>query len=91
MVWTNLTFFYGAFIWTDGDNIYYSYESNHYVLDKSTSTWVSKTWNGIKISKLTGDNVWTDGDNIYYSYKGTSSETPYHRKLVLNKPLIPKL
>ena len=33
-------------IWTDGDNTYYSYGSNQYILDKATSTWNTKTWNG---------------------------------------------
>ena len=37
--WIGLTEFNGTTVWTDGDNIYYSYQSNHYVLDKSTSTW----------------------------------------------------
>ena len=66
--WTGLTSFYGANIWTDGTNIYYSYSSGsnyQYVLDKSTSTWNTKTWNGYNY--INGYQIWTDGDNIYYS------------------------
>ena len=55
--------FYGNRIWTDGENIYYS---DQYVLDKSTSTWSTKTWN--LYFNLAGYNIWTDGENVYYSY-----------------------
>ena len=65
MTWTGLTRFPGNMIWTNGENIYYSNESNHYVLDKSTSTWSQMTWTGL--TYFSGDRVWTDGDNIYYS------------------------
>ena len=51
--------------WTDGENIYYSSGSDQYVLDKATSTWQEKTWNGN--TDFTGSYVWTDGENIYYS------------------------
>ena len=61
--WSGLTSFYGKFVWTDGDNIYYSGGSDQYVLDKATSTWSRKTWNGL--IDLYGSNIWTDGDNIY--------------------------
>lgn len=50
-------------IWTDGTNIYYSYNSTQYVLDGDT--WVEKTWKGL--TNFCGVNVWTDGTNIYYS------------------------
>ena len=69
-VWTGLTNFYGQYIWTDGDNIYYSIGSSQYVLDKSTSTWSAKTWTGL--TSFYGDYIWTDGDNIYYSYNSTN-------------------
>ena len=64
--WTGLTSFYGNYVWTDGDNIYYSFESTQYVLDKSTSTWSQKTWTGL--ASFYGNNIWTDGENIYYSF-----------------------
>ena len=60
-----MTDFSGFAIWTDGENIYYSNGSEQYVLDKSTSTWQAKTWNGL--TSFQGINVWTDGENIYYS------------------------
>ena len=34
-------------------------------LDKTTSTWSTKTWNGL--TNFNGYNIWTDGDNIYWS------------------------
>jgi hypothetical protein len=63
--WTGLTGFGGSNIWTDGENIYYSYEQKNYVLDKATSIWIPKVWNGN--SYLFGGFTWTDGENIYYS------------------------
>ena len=51
----------------DGDNIYLSDdEGGQFVLDKSTSTWNTKTWNGY--NNIYGECIWTDGDNIYCSY-----------------------
>ena len=63
--WTGFTSFYGNYIWTDGENVYYSSNTNQYVLDKATSTWSPKTWWGL--SGFAGGFVWTDGENIYYS------------------------
>lgn len=57
--------FDGTNIWTDGTDIYYSSGTNQYVLDKSTSTWSTKTWQGL--TSFTGQNVWKDGDHIYCS------------------------
>lgn len=71
------SYFYGSAIWTDGTDIYYSYGSDQYVLNKATSTWSAKTWNGL--SSFSGGLVWTDGTNIYYS--PGNSEQHY----VLNK------
>ena len=64
--WTELTSFIGVYIWTDGDNLYYSYETQHYVLNKATATWTAKTWAGL--TDFDGNRAWTDGDNIYHSY-----------------------
>ena len=63
--WNGLTNFYNSYIWTDGENIYYSNNSNQYVLDRATSTWSQKTWNGL--TRVNGNNIWTDGENVYYS------------------------
>ena len=73
--WNGYTSPSGNYIWTDGENIYYSLGINQYVLNRETSTWTSKTWNGH--TSLGGDSIWTDGENIYYS----SSSNHY----VLNK------
>ncbi len=52
-------------LWTDGNNLYYSLGDSQYVLNKETSTWEEKTWNGLE--RLNGLNIWSDGENIYYS------------------------
>lgn len=64
--WKNLEHFIGYYVWTDGNNIYYSDGSSNYVLNKTNSTWEAKTWNGL--TNLNGNCIWTDGTNIYYSY-----------------------
>jgi hypothetical protein len=68
--WNGNTDFSGDYIWSDGTNIYYSYEIYQKVLDKSTSTWVDKTWSGITYSgviNFSAEYVWSDGTHIYYS------------------------
>ena len=70
--WNELTNFNGQYIWTDGDNIYYSYTGNQYVLNKSTSTWTEKIWTGL--TNFEADGIWTDGDNIYYNSGGSSDD-----------------
>lgn len=45
--WNGLNPRYGTCIWTDGHNVYYSHESDQYILDKSTSTWIPITWTGL--------------------------------------------
>ena len=76
--WTGLMNFYGAYVWTDGDNIYYSDEDAQYVLDKSTSTWSSKTWSGL--TSFDRPHIWTDGDNIYYSTRLNQYYLPITKK-----------
>lgn len=66
---------YGYNVWSDGENIYYSYSSNQYVFIKSISTWITKTWTGL--TSFDGEKIWSDGANIYYS----SNSSQY----VLNK------
>ena len=68
-------------IWTDGENVYYSYDDEQYQLDKSTSTWKPKIWNG-KLTKFRGANIWTDGENIYYSDLDLTTNTPRNYKLI---------
>ena len=50
-------------IWTDGTNIYHSYDGNHHVLNGDT--WVAKSWNGCDIGKY--GTFWSDGTHIYLS------------------------
>lgn len=69
--WSGYTSFSGYCIWTDGDNIYYSAGTNHYVLDKSTSTWSEMSWSGL--TRFDGGQIWTDGNSIYYSYSSSQS------------------
>lgn len=64
--WGVLTQFDGRYIWTDGENIYYSHFEQQYQLDKSTSTWHTKNW-GDKLTSFDSTDIWTDGHKIYYS------------------------
>lgn len=59
----------GRNFWTDGETMYYSEESDQYTLDKETSTWIEKSWNGL--SNFNGDCIWTDGKYFYYSNDST--------------------
>ena len=58
------------YVWTDGENIYYSKYGSHYVLDKTTFEWTRKVWNGY--TDFSGKCIWSDGENIYYSSGGTT-------------------
>ena len=65
ITWNGTNLISGEDVWTDGENIYYSYgAAGQYVLDKDTNTWQEMVWNG---SIIAGCNVWTDGENIYSS------------------------
>ncbi len=55
----------GFFIWTDGNNIYLSNYSSQYILNKNTSNWDIKVWNGL--TSFYGVYIWTYDNNIYYS------------------------
>ena len=55
--------FYGANVWTDGVNTYYSNYSQQYVLNGDT--WEPKVWKGLTNFRSLG--IWTDGTNIYYN------------------------
>lgn len=62
--------FYGQNVWTDGEHIYSSEGySSHMEYNKTTSTWVEKSFTGIGSSTtFKGENIWTDGEHIYFSY-----------------------
>ena len=49
------------YIWSDGSNIYYSYNRSNYILNGDT--WEVKTWNGL--TNFYGSYIWTDGINIF--------------------------
>lgn len=57
----------GTQVWTDGVNVYYSSDTSQYQLDKTTSTWNTKTWLGL--TSFYGADVWTDGATMYYSHQ----------------------
>lgn len=60
----------GYFIWTDGTNVYFSNNYNHYIFNKEISAWESKTWDWeptITNQSFCGNDVWTDGTYIYVS------------------------
>ena len=82
--WNGLSNPEGIHIWTYKGNIYYSEDSvangtsmsqsihRQYILDKETSTWIEKTWNGY--TSFDGMYIWNDEENVYYS-NGTSQYT----------------
>ena len=59
-------YLFGSYIWTDGNEIYYSWDDTNasYVLDSDSYTWYPMNWGDIK---LNGRNIWKDGKTIYYS------------------------
>lgn len=72
----------GRYVWTDGDNYYYSLNANQYMLNKDTNAWEAVTWtfaDGIS-TNIFGRYVWTDGENVYYN-----SGSPNDRSLYLDK------
>ena len=67
--WNGLTSFSSKYIWTDGTNIYYSDDSEQYVqyiLNKTTVTWITKSW-VTPLIQLDAKYIWTDETDIYYS------------------------
>lgn len=76
--WDNATitgapnYFEGYNVWTDGTYIYQSDGSSHYVLDRTSGNWISKTWQGL--TSFSGEYIWHDGDHIYYTVGSTSYE-----------------
>ncbi len=65
----NLSSLRGDYVWSVGENVYYSNYGSQYELDKETSTWIKKTWNGLTL--FYGNHIWKDGENIYYSEGST--------------------
>jgi len=57
------------YLWTDGDNLYYSQkymvsDPGHYKFNPVTSTWEELNWT----DNFYGDYVWTNGVDIFYDY-----------------------
>lgn len=65
ITWNGLTNFSTQYIWSDGENIYYSYNTTQYKLQKETRTWEPMTWNGL--TNFSGRYIWAHGKYIYYS------------------------
>lgn len=63
--WQGLAPNSGTDVWSDGENIYYSDGSTHYVLNKETSTWSSKSWSGMSFFR--GYFIWKYDNAICYS------------------------
>lgn len=61
----NTKVYSGHYIWSDGENAYYSYDKNNFIFNKTTNTWDEITWKGLE--SVWGSHIWTDGDNIYQS------------------------
>ena len=55
----------GQYIWTIGNNIYYSSGSDtQYVFNKNTKEWDNKIWS---FMGFYGNYIWTDGNHTYFS------------------------
>lgn len=58
-----------SYFWTDGERLFCSTGSEHYVLDSSSTptifNWNTISWTGI--AAFRGSGIWSDGTNIYYS------------------------
>lgn len=63
----NIDNFDSLSVWTDSENIYYSYGDIQLTLNKQSLMWDNKEWVN-KPLELYGYNVWTDTKNIYCSY-----------------------
>ena len=73
----------GNGIWHDGNDIYYSYEYNHYKLDKNNNKWIKISWHGIELIAFYGYYIWTDGTDIYYS--SSSNQYKANQQYKLNR------
>jgi len=66
--WNGLSNFSGDEIWTDGTTIYCYHNKTHYVLNRSTSTWSVKTWNGFSsVTSFYVKDIWHHGSDTFYS------------------------
>ena len=61
--WNGLSNFDGNFIWSYGENTYYSRGSEQYVLNKETRTWEKKIWYGV--SEFNSSVIYSNNENAY--------------------------
>jgi len=77
---------YGAPIWTDGKNVYYTYEDNsypgkhqEYVLNPGTGAWEEHIWDidflQGQYSGVMADRIWHDGKHTYFSNTSAPSSS----------------
>lgn len=52
-------------LWSDGNKLYYSYNTTHLVL--KNNVWENQSWDGAT-EQVSGAYVWTDGINIYCGF-----------------------
>lgn len=60
--------FYARYIWSIGDNVYYSYTTNQKVYNKTNNTWSNKTWSGL--TRITANRMFfikRTAISIYYA------------------------
>ena len=72
---------HGYGVWTDGYDIFYSFDSLNQFILNSNGDWVNITWNisdGENNIIPSGANIWTDGQNMYF----TNSNNTYIFKVV---------
>ena len=72
---------HGYGVWTDGYDIFYSFDSLNQFILNSNGDWVNITWNvsdGENNIIPSGANIWSDGENMYF----TNSNNTYIFKAV---------
>ena len=74
----------GQYIWSDGENSYYSNGANQFVFDRDNNKWIEMHWKGL--SDFSALQVWTDGEIIYCSPTATNANTTGSKETyILNK------
>lgn len=67
--WTTFTTsnynYYGDYMYWIGDNLYFSNNSTHAVLNPSDMSWSAVTWTG-SVTQFYGNSVFTWNNNLYY-------------------------
>ncbi len=67
---SNISGFTAERVWSDGENTYYSHNTDHYVLNGKA--WERKTWNGLeKMTAFRSKFIWHYKGKTYYSNQST--------------------